>query len=159
MLRGEYMTAIELLNGYRAIQEKMKGIKLNLYNAEADRQTEYDRLLRCSNFTQSINKHLVDDTGKTGDPVGESVTRIVDLFTDRITNLNVQYEAALFELKRIENIIDKAKLNEAEWKYIRLRFIEGLSVWKVEGAINYESTQAWKYKNSALDKIERAMQK
>jgi hypothetical protein len=145
--------AKKLLERYQAILNDIRGLRLRLDQAEADRQSEYDRLLRCCNITSAIGKNLVNDTGHTGDPVGNAVQRIVDLFTARATNISMQLVIKMAELERIEAIINKAGLNKEEQQYIDIRFIEGKKVWQTAQKMSYCESRAGDYKRSALAKI------
>lgn len=152
------MTKAELLlQDLKAVQQKIEGLKLRLDKAESDRQCEYDRLLRCTSFTKAIGQTLYDDTGRAGDPTGEAVTRIIELFTDRITNIKLQLEINLNELRRLENIIDGAGLNDVEYKYIQLRYIDNEQAWKAAQGISYSERQALRVKRTALYKITKAI--
>jgi predicted DNA-binding protein (UPF0251 family) len=152
----DYKMAEELLDKYRAVKNKIKNLQLQLERAEADRQAEYDRLLRCSNLTRGI-KALYDDTGHAGDPVGNAVRRIVDLFTNRVTNIQMQLSISIGEMEQIEKIVNSAGLSYEEQQYIYLRYYDGLKAWETANKIGYSESRAFDIRRSALKKINSAL--
>ena len=151
--------AEKLFDEYSRIQNNIRGLQLELDKAEDDRDKEYERALRCSHFTSTIGKTLYDDTGRSGDPVGNIVVQICDLFASRVLNVYIRLEAELAKEKQIQDIIEKAELNSMEMEYVRLRLERGKKAWKAAAQkLNYSESRVFDFRRSALNKIERVLE-
>lgn len=94
---------------------------------------------------------------KKDDPVYCVVQKMVDVFDDRITRKSEQLRDLCFDFDEIKRKVDEAGLSEVECEYLRLRYIDRLSVAWIADKQGYSERQTQRIRKNLLKKLAGAV--
>jgi hypothetical protein len=137
---------------YSDTKRRIRELELQLDELEAKKAGVYDKLLGVK-----PPKDVRVSGGLSYDPVVDAVAQLVDVYAKRIRNVAGQLGEAHGKLAWIEELVRAAGLSEIEQRYVRLRYFDGLPVWKVAQELHFCEKQAFNYKRAALGKISDAV--
>jgi hypothetical protein len=138
----------KLLYEYPGIKRRIRELEQQIDDLEAKKAGVYDKLLGVK-----PPKDVRVSGGPLYDPVVDAVVQLVDVYAERIKRIASDLAAAHGKLAKIEDLVNRAGLNEIEERCVRLRYFDGLPAWKVAQAVGYSDSQARAYKSVALKKI------
>ncbi len=145
------MTDIERrLSEYPRIKQRIRELELQIEELKAKRDSIYDDMLR----GVAPEKDRVTG-GPLYDPVVQAVTRLVDVYAERIRKVSADLAAAYGKLAQLEDMVNGSGLSETEQRYVRLRYFDGMAAWKVAQKIGYSERGARNIKDAILEKIQK----
>lgn len=143
------MTAGEtMLYEYSDLKRRIRELEAQLNELIAKKEGVCGRIMEVR--PQCISPVLANEPS---DPVADAAENLSCTYTQRIDHIAKDLSKANSKLSFIEDVIDGAKLNEIEMRYVQLRYFERMPVWKVEQKIGYSERQTRRFKETLLSKI------
>ncbi len=84
------------------------------------------------------------DSGVPGDPVYAAVLRMMELFDRRIATAQNVLQGLYDEFDALERRLSEVGLSDVEWRFVRLRYCEGLTYAQIAVRLNYSESRCKK---------------
>ena len=88
--------------------------------------------------------------GENDDPVCRIVQKMADIYDGRIARAVEKLEGLYTEFDKVRDKLERAGLNEAEKKYVELRYAQGKNVADIAEEIGYSERQTQRLRNRIL---------
>lgn len=133
---------------YNDTKKRIAELERQLDELKAKQESQYDRLLGAK-----PPKEIKTSGGSLYDPVVDAVAQLVDVYAGRIRRVANELQEAMDKLAHIEDMVKAAELSEIESRYVRMRYFEGMPVWKIETELSCSPVSTYRIKNAAIEKM------